>query len=131
MLVYIRNQDGKNEGKPDKEVFPIYFNTGAEEILLENYSEIVTSWVEFAINSLDEWLEHGSGAKFLLLQTANLYIAEYKSSIGRGPKIDNELPNDFFRRSTLLNIINEPASRDCNSCLHTCFCAYFDKKRNV
>ena len=98
MLVYIRVYDGKNEGKSDEEVFPIHFNTGAEQIFLESYSETVTSWVEFAIASLDKWVEHGSGAKFLLLQTANLYIAEYKSSIGRGPKGDNKLPDAFFRQ---------------------------------
>ena len=73
----------KNEGKSDEEVFPIYFNTSAEQIFLESYFEIVTSWAEFAIASLDECVERGSGAKFLLLQTANLFIAEYKSIIGK------------------------------------------------
>jgi hypothetical protein len=118
----------KNEGKEDEEIFPIHFNTGAEQIFEENFRDIVNEWAEFALTSLAEWLERGSGAQFLVLSNCNVYIVEYKSSVGKGPTVENRLPPELFKKGKVLNIINEPTSSEYVSCFHTCVCAYFDIK---
>ena len=64
----------KNEGKIDQEIFPTYFTTGAEQIFIEDYWDTVQSWAEFGLNSLDEWLERGSGAKFLKFTKMDMFI---------------------------------------------------------
>ena len=71
----------KNEGKIDEEIFPTYFNTGAEQIFIEDYWDTVQSWAEFGLNSLDEWLERGSGAKFLKFTKLDTFLAEFEGDI--------------------------------------------------
>ena len=116
----------KNEGKIDEEIFPTYFNTGAEQIFIEDYWDTVQSWAEFGLASLDEWLERGSGAKFLKFTKLDLFLMEFKSDIGRG-KTSERLHPVFFKKGRVLNLINEPLS-DYESCFHTCICAYDDIK---
>ena len=116
----------KNEGKIDEETFPTYFNTGAEQIFIEDYWDTVQSWAEFGLASLDEWLERGSGAKFLKFTKLDLFLMEFKSDIGRG-KTSERLHPVFFKKGRVLNLINEPLS-DYESCFHTCICAYDDIK---
>ena len=106
----------KNEDKSDEKMFSIYFHTDAEQILIENCSETVTGWLEVAFASLKEWLERGSGAKFLALRSVNLYIPDYKSSIGKGLG-EERLPPGLFKKGRILNIVGEP-STIYTSCLH-------------
>ena len=79
----------KNEGKIDQEIFPTYFNTGAEQIFIEDYWDTVQSWAEFGLNSLDEWLERESGAKFLKFTKLDTFLAEFKSDIERGKTLES------------------------------------------
>ena len=64
----------KNEGKIDEEIFPVYFNTGTEQIFIEDYRDTTQSWAKFGLNSLDEWLERVSGAKFLKFTKMDMFI---------------------------------------------------------
>lgn len=117
----------KNEGKDDEEIFPIYFPTSAEQIFIDDYTDTVKAWAEFGLTSLDEWLERGSNAKFLKFTKLDMFIAEFKSDVGRG-KAGEGLPSNFFKKGRVLNLVNEPTRSDYESCFHTCICAYDDIK---
>ena len=71
----------KNGGKISEEIFPAYFNTGTEQIFIENYWDTVRSWARFGLNSLDEWLERESGAKFLKFTKLDTFLAEFEGDI--------------------------------------------------
>ena len=71
----------KNGGKISEEIFPTYFNIGTEQIFIENYWDTVRSWARFGLNSLDEWLERESGAKFLKFTKLDTFLAEFESDI--------------------------------------------------
>ena len=118
----------KNEGKSDEEIFPIYFCTGTEQVSESGYFDMVLKWSEFALNCLDEWLENGSGAKFLKLSKCDVNIVEYKSDIGKGKskKTGKIIPIDFYKKGRILHVTNIPS--DDISCFHTCICAYDDIK---
>ena len=118
----------KNDGKDDEEIFPVYFPSSAEQIFIDDYTSTVKSWAEFALSSLDEWLERGSNAKFLKFTKMDMFIGEYKSDVGRG-KTGERLPSSFFKKGRILNLINEPARSDYESCFHTCICAYDEIKQ--
>lgn len=119
----------KNEGSEDENIFPVYINTSAEQVVQGTFFEAVKVWSEYALNSFDEWLENGSGAKFLELTQVDIYIAEFKGDVGGSKGNDRTpIPRDFFKKGRILNIVNEPVNAEYNSCFHTCICAFQEIK---